>query len=214
MAEERCFYVYEHWRPDTGVCFYVGKGKGKRAWDMKNMRNRHHMSVVSKLVSMGFCVDVKIVQKDLDEDDAFNAEIDLISHYGIENLTNMTAGGDGLRSPSAETRARISISQKKRFRDNPEELIRMSEQRKGRKFSAETRKKLSQAGIGRFHTEDARKRISVARKAAGIPQHVREAQRKAVTGKKRAPFSEETIAKMRIAARKREETKRALREIA
>lgn len=29
------FYVYEHWRPDTGVCFYVGKGKEKRAWDMK-----------------------------------------------------------------------------------------------------------------------------------------------------------------------------------
>ena len=21
------FYVYEHWHPDTGVCFYVGKGR-------------------------------------------------------------------------------------------------------------------------------------------------------------------------------------------
>ena len=21
------FYVYEHWRLDTGVCFYVGKGR-------------------------------------------------------------------------------------------------------------------------------------------------------------------------------------------
>ena len=27
------FYVYEHWRPDKNVCFYVGKGKGKRAVD-------------------------------------------------------------------------------------------------------------------------------------------------------------------------------------
>jgi len=22
------FYVYEHWRSDTGACFYVGKGRG------------------------------------------------------------------------------------------------------------------------------------------------------------------------------------------
>lgn len=214
MDGNHFFYVYEHWRPDKGTCFYVGKGKNKRAWDMKNMRNRHHMAVVSKLVSMGFCVDVRIVQKHLDEDAAFKAEIALIEHYGIENLTNMTSGGEGLRSPSAETRAKISASQKKRFRDNPHEIARMSEQRRGRKVSKETRKKLSQAGMGRTHTEEARKRISLARKAAGIPNHVRDAQRKAVTGKKRRPFSEETIAKMRIAARKREEAKRASRESA
>lgn len=24
------FYVYEHWRPDKGECFYVGKGKKHR----------------------------------------------------------------------------------------------------------------------------------------------------------------------------------------
>lgn len=208
MSEDRPFYVYEHWRPDTGACFYVGKGRDKRAWDMSNMRNRHHKAIVSKLTSMGLCADVRIVFKHLAEEDAFKIEIDLIAQYGIENLANLTAGGEGLKSPSAETRAKISASQKKRFRDNPEELVRMSQQRKGRKPSAETRKKLSDAGKGRTHTEDARRRISAARKAAGIPAHVREAQRVAVTGKKRAPFSEETIAKMRIAAKKREEQKR------
>jgi hypothetical protein len=26
------FYVYEHWRPDKDVCFYVGKGHGRRAY--------------------------------------------------------------------------------------------------------------------------------------------------------------------------------------
>jgi hypothetical protein len=27
--------VYEHWRPDTGEIFYVGKGKGRRAFELK-----------------------------------------------------------------------------------------------------------------------------------------------------------------------------------
>ena len=54
------FYVYEHWRPDTNVCFYVGKGKGNRAWAM-NRRNKHHKSVQSKLTSLGLSVYVKII---------------------------------------------------------------------------------------------------------------------------------------------------------
>ena len=31
MAQSANYYVYEHWRPDKDVCFYVGKGKGGRA---------------------------------------------------------------------------------------------------------------------------------------------------------------------------------------
>jgi hypothetical protein len=33
----KAFYVYEHWRPDVDLPFYVGKGKGGRAWE--NDRN-------------------------------------------------------------------------------------------------------------------------------------------------------------------------------
>lgn len=57
-------------------------------------------------------------------------------------------------------------------------------------------------------------KISAARKAAGIPDHVREAHRIAVTGRKRAPFTEETKAKMRVAAAAREAAKRAKKEAA
>jgi hypothetical protein len=35
----KTFYVYEHWRSDTNLPFYVGKGKGSRATDMANGSN-------------------------------------------------------------------------------------------------------------------------------------------------------------------------------
>jgi len=32
------YYVYEHWRPDKDICFYVGKGKGSRANSWKKIK--------------------------------------------------------------------------------------------------------------------------------------------------------------------------------
>lgn len=201
------FYVYEHWRPDTGVCFYVGKGKDKRAWDMKNMRNCHHQAIVSKLTSMGMSVDVRIVMDKISEETAFNLEIDRIALYGIENLANMTMGGDGLRSPSIETREKISRSQKERF-SRPGEFEKLSKQRKGRITSNETKIKLSIASKGRKHSKETIEKMKVAAKKRGISDATRIAQKNAVIGKKRAPFTEETRAKMSAAAKLRERHKR------
>jgi len=199
----KVFYVYEHWRPDTGVCFYVGKGKDKRAWDMKNMRNRHHMAITSKLTSLGMCVDVRIVMDKLSEDTAFNLEIDRIALYGIENLANMTAGGDGLKNPSQETREKISKSQKARFA-RPGEFEKLSSQREGRVTSEETKKKLSLASKGRAHSSETKEKMREYAKVRGISEATRAAQKAAVTGKKRAPFSDETRKKMSEAAKLRE----------
>lgn len=206
------FYVYEHWRPDTGICFYVGKGRGKRAWDMKMMRNRHHMAITSKLTSMGFCVDVRIICKNMSEEDAFKLEIERISIYGIDNLSNMTLGGDGLRSPSKEVREKMSKSQKERF-SRPEEIIKIKFRNKNRIASVETRKKLSIASTGRKHSLFTIEKMKKAAKIRGISKFTRDAQRIAVTGKKRAPFSEETIRKMSDAAKIREHRKRLARAI-
>jgi hypothetical protein len=201
------FYVYEHWRPDTGVCFYVGKGKDKRAWDMKSMRNRHHMAITSKLTSLGMCVDVQIVMDNLSETTAFNLEIDRIALYGIENLANMTAGGDGLKNPSKETRERISKSQKARFA-KPGEFEKLSTQRKGRVTSEETKKKLAITSKGRKHSPKTIEKMKKHAKCRGISEATRAAQKAAVTGKKRAPFSDETRKKMSEAAKLRELRKR------
>lgn len=202
------FYVYEHWRPDKGVCFYVGKGKGKRAWDLKRMRNPHYRSIVSKLASMGMSVDVRIIISNVSCETALAIEKDRIAFYGIDNLANMTLGGDGLSNPSPELRLKISLSQKKRF-ENIEERKRLSALFKGRVTSEETKKKLSAAGKGRKHSSETREKMRTAAKGREIPQHVREAQRLAVTGRKRKPFTDETLRKMSEAAKIREANKRA-----
>ena len=90
------FYVYEHWRTDLDECFYVGKGHGKRAFNMYH-RNRHHKAVQEKIKREGFSVEVKIIACDLTEDDAYQYEIERISYWkeaGII-LTNLAVGGRG-----------------------------------------------------------------------------------------------------------------------
>jgi len=94
-TQNNTFYVYEHWRPDTNFCFYVGKGQKKRAWKMRN-RNPYHASIFSKLTSMGLAVDVRIIKSNLSEKEAFQLEIEKIAFYGVDNLANMSTGGEGI----------------------------------------------------------------------------------------------------------------------
>lgn len=210
MIENHIFYVYEHWRPDTGTCFYVGKGKDKRAWDMKNMRNRHHMAITSKLTSLGFCVDVRIVVDQISEETALNLEIDRIAMYGMENLSNMTSGGDGLRNPSKETREKISQSQKARFA-KPGARDAVSRQNKGRVTSEETKLKLAITSKGHRHSVETIEKMKVAAKVRGVSDITRNANKIALTGKKRAPFTEETRKKMSDASKIREQNRREAR---
>lgn len=210
MKDGNIFYVYEHWRPDTGACFYVGKGKDKRAWDMKGMRNRHHMAITSKLTALGFCVDVRIICRDMLEENAFNLEIERIAFYGVENLSNMTGGGDGLKNPSKETREKISKSQKARFQQ-PGVKEKMSQINKGRITSDATKKKLSLIFKGKKHLPETIELLRKKAKFRKIPQSTREAQKLAVTGKKRPPFTEETRKKMSDASKVREQRRREAR---
>jgi len=83
------FYVYAHLRKTDNSVFYIGKGSGDRAF-VKSNRNKMWRSVFEK----HGCI-VVILSRWENEDDAFAEEERLISHYGIENLTNMTNGGRG-----------------------------------------------------------------------------------------------------------------------
>lgn len=103
------FYVYEHWRPDKSEPFYVGKGRGRRAWKLK-ARNPHHGNVLALLKGSGLKVDVRIIHAGLSAEDAYAAEIARIAFLrgsGVR-LTNQTGGGEGSLNPSEELRSRLS----------------------------------------------------------------------------------------------------------
>jgi hypothetical protein len=172
------FCVYEHWRLDTNVCFYVGKGKGKRPWNFK--RNFHYNNIVSKLNLSGINVDVRIIKTGLSEESALQFEVERIAHWRSlgADLTNYTDGGDGVsglkhsdetrqkirekRSKqivfcSSETRLKISMSQRGIPRGRN---LKQNEKIRGRKQSPESVAKRIAANLGKKRSDDARARIS------------------------------------------------------
>lgn len=76
------YYVYEHWRPDTNVCFYVGKGLSckynNRAFDFRQ-RNTLHKRITAKLKRLGLEPEVRYVRRFLAEEAAFALEIERIA---------------------------------------------------------------------------------------------------------------------------------------
>lgn len=200
---EAIFYVYEHWRPDRDECFYVGKGRGKRA-NVFYGRNTHHKAVQLKLSRLGLCVEVRLVATELTESMAFELERERIAFWRANgnDLANFTDGGEGGSNPRPETR----------------ELMRKA--KLGRKLSREHKAKIAEASRRVAQDPEYKARLSKAiREAQACPEYrakqsasqkkrVRtkehyEKVSKALTGRKRSP---ETIEKMRVAFTGRKQT--------
>lgn len=174
-------YVYEHWRPDTGSCFYVGKGRAGRA--NKVRRNYLHANVVGKLERLGMTIDVKIVKSGLSDVEAYELEVSQIALRRSQGhrLCNLTDGGFGTVNPSVETRQKMSAAAKARtvnsFRGKQHSdatKAAWSEKRKGRKLSDEHRAKIS-AGLlinngfrGKTHSPETRAKISAHNKTRDL----------------------------------------------
>ncbi len=94
------YLVYEHWRPDTNTCFYVGKGnaRSKRAYNLaRGQRQAHHTNIIKKLRRSGLDIVVRVVAENLPEESSFALEKMRIAYWralGVE-LVNRTDGGDG-----------------------------------------------------------------------------------------------------------------------
>jgi hypothetical protein len=163
----KLFYVYEHWRPDRDLCFYVGKGKGPRSRNFRD-RNSRYKQVLDELSAQGMCVEVRMVASGLTESQAFRLERDRIKFWrgrGID-LANRTDGGEGFSG-----------------------FVRPL----GIKLSEEARAKLSAARKGMVFTPEHRAKLSAKK-----------------IGKPRPPFTDATREKMRAAAARREAEKRRL----
>lgn len=160
MEPMRNYYTYAYLR-DDGTPYYIGKGKGNRAY------NKHAKIRVPPPDRILF------LKQGLTEEEAFKHEVYMISIFGRKDqktgiLLNFTDGGDG---PSGVKR---SSAFKKR----------LSEVNKGKVLSDETRRKMSEARMGdRNHrfgkplSPEVKEKISAAkrgRKTRPCPPEVRE----------------------------------------
>ena len=157
-------FAYIHCKP-TGVPFYVGKGALRRAKYLGE-RNQHHQNVVAKygkeniLVGMLECSTPSI---------AYSLEAGIIKclrRSGVD-LCNLTAGGDGGRSPSEETRKRLSEAAKKRGVSASCHIARAIA-KTGKPLSQEQKEKLRQKQLGRIFSEEHRQNISISAKKRGM----------------------------------------------
>lgn len=188
------FYIYVHRKADTGEVFYVGKGKGGRAF-AKIGRNNFWHNVVK---AHGFTAE--IVEYFESESRAFRYERALIAHLRASGvrLCNATDGGEGPSGAkrsvetrqkmskamtglkhgpfSDETRARMSASAIGR-KMSQEAIEKTAAAHRGRKRPPETLVKMSASlkgkGLGRKWTEETRERFSAARKGKPLSEQAR-----------------------------------------
>lgn len=138
--------------------YYIGKGKGRRAWQVH--RRVHRPKDPNNIV---------ILLDGQTREDALDLEIQLIKQFGRKNLGtgclhNRTDGGDGASGakPSEATRAKLSLARKGKPGSNlgkkfpPEFGHKISQARlgtppwnRGREWPPEVRRKISKALIGK-----------------------------------------------------------------
>lgn len=197
-------YAYFCFDPRDGEVFYVGKGRGKRAFRHVDGRSQNALVArrIAKLKDAGFVPVVELLPAATDEA-AFALEHRLVAMFGRHDkgagtLLNRTDGGDGPkgrvftaeekaaiaarlkgRPVSAATREKLSATNKAKVDDAYRAAV--SERLRGHEVTAETRAKIGAAGRGRRQSPE-----SIAKRAA------------AHRGQKR---SEETKARMRLAQR-------------
>ena len=196
-----CYYVYAYIRSKdsktakAGTPYYIGKGKGKRAW------SRQHTISIPK--------DKRyiILESNLTEIGALALERRYIRWFGRKDnstgiLLNFTDGGDGTSGIifTEERKAAIGNFHRGRKRPPREPMLEETKEKikqanAGKKLSAETREKMRESHKNRPPISDeTRKKISEAKK--GKPcKRSKEAQKR--VNENRKPMSEETKEKIR-----------------
>jgi len=131
------YYTYAYLRLD-GTPYYIGKGRGKRAYS-----DNHRIGLPSP-------DRIKILDYFDVEEDAINEEIRLIKHYGRKDkgngiLRNLTWGGDGSSQYLTEEEAReAQLESYRKCAQKRRDVDRDEWNRKRREYAAANREKVNE----------------------------------------------------------------------
>lgn len=183
--EENRYYVYGYIRLDINSYFYIGKGSGRRCFDIWN-RSGYFLNILDKVP----CV-VEILYDNLTEDEAFYYEEktieDLVFNEGYsisiknikrnneQHLANRCWGGGTNNGYHHTPESKEKLSKAHTGKHLSEETKRKLSEinsgenhpKYGTKHSEETRRRISKSLTGKKFPEDRKRRLSEAHK--GIP---------------------------------------------
>lgn len=164
------FYTYAHYRASDNAIFYIGKGSGKRAHELRQTQRSLHWTRVKEKHG----VKVEILAKWKLESDAFEHEKFLIAMFRAmgAKLVNASDGGSGGSTGAIKS---------------PEHRAKIGAAHKGKLVSEETLERMRAAAIRQFSNQEARE---LARKnQTGKKQSTESSAKKslALRGKKQTP---------------------------
>jgi hypothetical protein len=166
-AGKNDFYIYLYRDPSRGnERIYVGKGRGRRAWDHLRRKDKHpFIHRLQKMKRNGVEPVIEFLCTNVDNEFAALCEQEAISLYGRKDLgkgtlLNLTDGGEGVPGlkDSPETRLRKSISAKNKPPATPEACANLSAALKGKPKSEEHCANL--AASARNRSQEARVKIA------------------------------------------------------
>lgn len=176
------YYVYAYLRLN-GTPYYIGKGKGRRAYENHRINNKGVYTPKDKS-------RIVFLEKNLTNIGALAIERRFIRWYGRKDLgagilLNRTDGGEGGENISADSRNKISKANLGKILKE-ETKQKISNSKKGKVTSKETREKISNTkkGIGFPHLEETCKKISMSKKGKPMSEEHKEKIRQSRLGKK------------------------------
>jgi hypothetical protein len=140
------YYIYLHRRKSDGKPFYVGKGKGYRAWAT------HGRSTHWKRISAKHGSGVEIVFDNLTENESFELEqttLKELKYFGYA-LCNKTIGGEGLSGFKWSEAQMLNHPSKKNIgrKQPPQEIEKRANALRGKICSDVTKDKIRNGQLG------------------------------------------------------------------
>lgn len=183
------FYVYAYHRSLTsttapaGTPYYIGKGTKNRAF------TKHNCPVPIDPKNIVF------IKENLTETDAHLLEIELIEKYGRKDINtgilhNRTNGGEGISNPSLATREKLAYAKRNESQETKLKRSIAAKNRVRTPLSEDTKQKISTANSGKKRTAETKEKMSNAKVNTTLADAHKAKISKALLGKPKAPFSD------------------------